>query len=167
MRQHDGPDLMLARKLTVAISLIVASNVTAETLVQHLYSIDFPDGWTYSIETSTGDSWSDLVTFRGADEDGHLKIISYHAPVEMNEEQLRSITNVDARETLTWQQWGDFSGYQYGYEEQGSYYLQWFLVNEKTLLLITYQGEPTTKDSVAKSLSPMIRSLRVNPAATR
>ena len=157
---------MLARKLTLAISLIAASNLTAGTLVQPLYSIDFPDDWTYSVEARTGEGWSNLVTFSRVDEDGHLKIISYHAPVEITEERLRSMTNVDARVTLTWQQWGDFIGYQYAYEEHGSYYLQWFLVNGKTLLLITYQGELIKKDSVDADLVPMIRSLKINPHAT-
>ena len=159
--------VMLARNLTVMICLTAASNLTAGTLVQPFYSIDFPDGWTYSIEPSTGDNWSDLVTFRRADTDDHLKIISYHAPIAVTEERLRSMTNVDARIRLTWQQWGDFAGYQYAYEEQGSYYLQWFLVNEKTLLLVTYQGDPITKDSVTTDLAPMIRSLTTSPPANR
>ena len=167
LRQHDGPNMMLARNLTLATSLIAASNLVAGTLVQPLYGIDFPDGWTYSTEASTRDDWSDLVTFRKVDEDGHLKIISYHAPVEMTEEQLRGMTNIDSRVTLTWQHWGDFAGYQYAYEEEGSYYIQWFLVNGKTLLLITYQGEPVTKDNFAQELAPMIRSLKINPPVTR
>ena len=159
--------MQLARNLTVAISLIAASNLPAGTLVQPLYNIDFPDNWTHSIEASPGEDWSNLVTFRRDDEAGHLRIISFHAPVEVTQERLRTMTNIDAGVTLTWQKWGDFAGYQHAYEEQGSYYLQWFLVDKKTLLLITYQGEPITMDGVVTDIDTMIRSLTINPPATR
>ena len=158
--------MIRARNIIIAINLIAgASILTAGTLDQPPYSIDLPDGWTHSIEASTGDGWGDLVTVRRGDEDGLLKIVSYHAPVAITEDRLRNMTNVDAQVTLTWEQWGEFAGYQYAYEEQGSYYLQWFLVNGKTLLLITYQGDPATKFAVATELAQMIGSLKVTPPA--
>lgn len=158
--------MIRAKDTIVAILLIAAaSSPHAWTLDLHRFRIDVPDGWTHSIKKSTGEEWGDLVTLRPLHEDGDLKIMSYHAPVAITQDRLRSMTNVDRRITLAWQHWGEFAGYQYAYEELGSLHLQWFLVNGKTLLLVTYQGDPTTKDRVAADLDQMIRSLAVNPPA--
>ena len=160
--------MIRARNMVVAILLIAAASSTqAWTLNLDLYQIDVPDGWTHSIEESNSEEWGDLVTLRPLGEDGDLKIMSYHAPVAITQDRLRSMTNVDRRINLAWQQWGEFAGYQYAYEEQGSFHLQWFLVNGNTLLLVTYQGAPTTKDRVAADLEPIIRSLAINPPPSR
>jgi hypothetical protein len=157
-----------ATKAIVAIVLIAAaSSPHAETLALPSFRIDLPDGWTYSIEADPGDERSEVVTFRHADDDGHLKIMSYDAPVAITEDRLRNMTNIDARVPLAWQPWGEFAGYQYAYEEQGAFYHQWFLVNGQTLLLVTYQGDPVTKDRVAADLERMIYSLTVNPPSAR
>ncbi len=156
--------MIRARNAVVAILLITATSSShAWTLNLNLYRMDIPDGWTHSIDETAGKEWGDLVTLRPLDEDGDLKIMSYHAPVAITQDRLRSMTNVDRRINLAWQHWGEFAGYQYAYEEQGSFHLQWFLVNGHTLLLVTYQGDPTTKDRVAADLNQMIRSLAVNP----
>ena len=160
--------MIRARNTILAILLIYAASSThAWTLDLPLFRIDVPGGWTHNIEAGSGDEWGDVVTFRHPDEDGHLKIMSYQATAAVTEERLRSMINVDARVPLDWQHWGDFAGYQYAYEEQGSFYLQWFLVNGNTLLLVTYQGDPTTKGRVAADLDRMIRSLTINPPSAR
>lgn len=110
--------MIRATNAIVAIVLIAAaSSPHAGTLDLLSFRIDLPDGWTYSVEAGPGDDRGDVVTFRHADDDGHLKIMSYDAPVAITEDRLRSMTNVDARVPLAWQPWGEFAGYQYAYEE--------------------------------------------------
>jgi hypothetical protein len=149
------------------VFISTASSPHAGTLDLSWFRIDLPDGWTYSVETGPGDQRGDVVTFRHADDHGHLKIMSYEAPVAITADRLRTMTNVDASVSLTWQNWGEFAGYQYAYEEQGAFYRQWFLVNGQTLLLVTYQGDPVTRDRVAADLDRMIRSLMVNTPPAR
>ncbi|NCF20782.1 MAG: hypothetical protein GWP63_21330 [Haliea sp.] len=160
--------MIRATNAIAAIVLIAAaSHPYAGTLDLLSFRIDLPDGWTYSVEAGPGDERGDAVTFRHTDDNGHLKIMSYDAPVAITEDRLRNLTNVDARVPLAWQHWGEFAGYHYAYEEQGAFYRQWFLVNGQTLLLVTYQGDPFTKYRVAADLDRMIRSLTVNPPPAR
>ncbi len=156
--------MIRARVTIVAVLLIAAVPcANARRLDLPLFRIDVPSGWTHSIEEGTARGWGDLVILRPTHKDGRLKILSYRAPVVITEERLRNMTNVDAGQHLTWQRWGGFSGYHYAYEELGSSYIQWFLVNGKTLLLATYQGDPVSTNTVAKDLDQMIDSLEMNP----
>ena len=71
------------------------------------------------------------------------------------------MTNVDASTPLTWQKWGDYSGYQYDYLERGSFYRQWWLVNERAMMFITYQCDPESKDSETEEIDKIVRSITV------
>ena len=160
--------MIRATNAIVAIVLIAAAlRSYAWALDLPSFQIEVPDGWTYSVEADPGDEQVDLVTFYRTGEGGHLKIMSYKAPVAITEDRLRSLTNIDARVPLAWQQWGEFAGYHYEYEEQGAFYRQWFLVNGQTLLLVTYQGDSITKEQVAADLYLMIRSLTINSTPMR
>lgn len=163
----DPPMIRATCALLAFVLSATASRPHAGTLELPSFRIDLQDGWTYSIDSGPGDEWGKVLTLRHPDDDGHLKIISYDAPLAITADRLRNLTNVDARTPLAWQAWGEFSGYQYAYEEQGSFYHQWFLVHGRTLLLVTYQGDPVTRDRFAVDLDRMIRSLTFNPTPAR
>jgi hypothetical protein len=91
-----------------------------------------------------------------------LKLLSYNAPVVVDDDKLRNMTNVDASIPLTWQKWGDYSGYQYDYLESGSFYRQWWLVNERTIIFVTYQSVLESKDSDKGEIDGIVRSIRAN-----
>ena len=71
------------------------------------------------------------------------------------------MTNVDSSEPLTWQSWGDYSGYQYEYLERGSFYRQWWLVNERTIIFITYNCNPESKDIEIDEINKIVNSITV------
>lgn len=160
--------MIRASNATVAIVLIAAaSTLYAGTLDLPSFRIDLPDDWTYSVEAKPDSEWGDVFVFRHADDDGYLKIMSYETSVAITKDRLRRMTNIDERIPLAWQTLGDFSGYQYAYEERGTFYCQWFLVNGQTLLLVTYQGDPVSKERIAEDLDRIIRSLTTNPPPVR
>ena len=93
--------------------------------------------------------------------DGVLKVHSFSAPIDVDENRLRNLTNVDRSTPMTVEEWGDFSGYQYDYEERGSFFRQWWLVNQRTMMLIVYESriEPTAAESEA--IDRMVSSMTV------
>jgi len=93
--------------------------------------------------------------------DGVLKVHSFSAPIDVSEDRLRNLTNVDRSTPLTLQDWGDFSGYQYDYAERGSFFKQWWLLNQRTMMFIVYESrvEPTAAESEA--VDRMVSSMTV------
>lgn len=63
-------------------------------------------------------------------------LLAVWAPGNVEKERLRLLTNVEWSTPLDWQDWGDFSAYQYGYSERGSFFRQWWLVNQRTILFV-------------------------------
>jgi hypothetical protein len=131
----------------------------AETLSFSSFQIEIPPGWEHSIESSSGNDWGNVVRLWHPDRAGSLKFLSYDAPVAVDKDRLRNMTNVDASIVLTWQQWGDYSGYQYDYLERGSFYRQWWLVNGRAMIFITYQSDPESKDSHAAEIDKLVDSI--------
>lgn len=86
-------------------------------------------------------------------------MLSYETSLAVSEDRLRNMTNVDASTPLTWQEWGDYSGYQYDYLERDSFFRQWWLVNERTMMFITYQCDPESKDSHVEEIDKIVRSI--------
>ena len=78
----------------------------------------------HSIEKGSGDDWGSVISLRHADGAGILRMQSYNAPAAVSEGVLRKLTNLESTTPLTWQNWGDYSGYQYSYVESKSYYRQ-------------------------------------------
>ena len=145
----------------VAILFIaMATSLHAETLSFPSFQIKIPAGWEHSIESGPGnDRGGSVVSLRHPDGAGSLRMLSYDAPVVVREDRLRNMTNVDASIPLTWQKWGDYSGYQYDYPERGSFYRQWWLVNERAMIFITYQYDPESKDSDTEEIDKIVRSI--------
>jgi hypothetical protein len=72
------------------------------------------------------------------------------------------MTNVDSSIPLAWQNWGDYSGYQYDYSEGGSFYKQWWLVNERTLIFIVYDSNTEITDIENDEINTIVNSVTVN-----
>ena len=148
-------------KLVAITFFALARSLNAETLSFPSFQLDVPAGWERSIEDRPGYDRGSVVSLRHPDSAGSLKILPYEAPVAVSQDRLRNMTNVDASTPLTWQKWGDFSGYQYDYMESGSLYRQWWLVNEQTMLFITYQCDSGLKDSDTEVIDNIVRSIVV------
>lgn len=144
----------------VAIAFIaMATSLHAKTLSFSSFQMEIPADWEHSIENNPGNNWHNVFELHHPDRTGSLKCLSYDAPVVVGKEELRNMTNVDASIPLTWQQWGDYSGYQYDYLERDSFYRQWWLVNGRAMIFITYQNDPESKDSDTEEIDKLVRSI--------
>ncbi len=152
------------KNLFAIIVFAMTSSLNAETLSFPSFRIEIPDGWEHSIEGGPGNDWGSVISFRHFDGVGILKIGSYDAPAAVGEDILRNMTNVEASTPLAWRNWGDYSGYQYSYSEGGSFYRQWWIANQRTILFITYQCNSESKDSETEEIDKIVRSLTGNNA---
>jgi hypothetical protein len=144
------------------IALTLTTSLNAETLSFPGFGIEVPDDWEHSIESGPGGDWGNTISLRHPQGAGILKLRSYHAPAAVSEGILRNMTNLDSVIPLSWQDWGDYSGYQYSYAESGAYYRQWWLTNGRTIVFSTYQCEAASKDSEVDAIDAIIRSLTVS-----
>ena len=156
---------MMKYIFAIVISLMMTS-LNAETLSFPSFQIEIQDGWEHTIETGPGDNWGSVVSLSHPNGVGGLKILPYDAPA-VSQDRLRNLTNVDLSVPLTWQNWGDYSGYQYDYLERGSFYRQWWLTNERTIIFITYQCDPESKDIETEEIDNIVRSITTTPALKR
>ncbi len=154
---------MMKTLLAIAIFGITTSS-NAETLSFPSFRIEIQDGWEHSIENSPGDDSRSVISLRHPNGVGILKMGSYDAPVVVGEDILRNMTNLESSIPLAWQNWGDYSGYQYSYSESGLYYRQWWLANQRTIIFITYQCDPESKDIETEEIEKIVRSITVNNA---
>ena len=93
---------------------------------------------------------------------GSLKVHSFSAPMVVDENRLRNLTNVDRSTPLVMQDWGNFSGYQYDYSEDGSFYRQWWLVKQRTMMFVVYESSVEIEDTDSDEIDRIVRSLTVN-----
>lgn len=149
--------------LTIVIFALTTS-LNAETLSFPFFQIEIPDGWEHSIESGRSDDSRSVINARHPNGVGILQIGSYDALAIVSEDSLRNITNLDASIPLTWQDWGDYSGYQYSYSERGVYYRQWWLTRERTIIFITYQCDPESKDIETEEIDNIVSSITAPPA---
>jgi hypothetical protein len=147
--------------LTLIIYTISISAV-AETLSFPAFRMEIQDGWKQDTGENLSADTRAVISLSHPDGVGGLKLLSYEAPARVSEDRLRNLTNLESSITLDWRQWGDYAGYQYSYIERGSFYRQWWLMNQETIIFVTYQGDPESKDIEKEAVDEMIRSLRVN-----
>jgi hypothetical protein len=143
------------------IIVAMATGLNAETLSFPSFGIEIPNGWEHSISNGPGNDQSSVISLHHPNGVGSLKMLSYDATVVVSKDRLRNMTNVDSSTPLTWQNWGDYSGYQYDYLERGSFYRQWWLVSERTLIFITYQCDPDSKDIDIEEIDKIVGSITV------
>ena len=76
------------------------------------FEIAMPEGWRY--ETVTQPNKQVVTQISHPDKDGVLQIASIlHLPRKPTQNRIRLLTNIDSSVDLTWQKWGELSGYQY------------------------------------------------------
>jgi len=154
---------MMKILLTIVVFGMTTSS-NAETLSFPSFWIEVEDGWVHSIETEpqAHHEFEDLISIYHPNGIGVLKMQSYSAPDFVSKEILRNMTNVDSSTPLTWQKWGDYSGYQYDYLERGSFYRQWWLANKRTIIFIVYDSDTESKDIEIDEINKIINSITVN-----
>jgi hypothetical protein len=145
-----------------AIGVASASSAIAETLIFPSFQVEIQDGWEHSIEGHPGDSSRKVINISHPNGAGSVRMLSYRVPTIVSKDMLRNVTNVDSSTPLTWQSWGDFSGYQYEYMEQGKFYRQWWLASDGNILFITYQCDPELRSLETEAIDKIVRSIKVN-----
>ena len=147
----------------VAGIIVVAAtaNLNAETLSFPSFQMETQDGWVHSIENGSANDWGSVISLRHPDGAGLIKLRSYNAPAVVSEDVLRNMTNVEPSRPLAWQNWGGFSGYHYSYSEGDSYFRQWWLAHDRTILIVTYQCDLGSQDIETAAIDKMIRSIEV------
>lgn len=154
----------MIRYILTLLILGISSSLTAETVNFPVFSIDVASEWMHNVEPSriVGDTPGELISIFRPDGIGVLKMTSYVAPNNISRDRLRNLTNVGISTTLTWQEWGDFSGYQYSYVERGSFFKQWWLLNERTVLWITYESDADELQVEIETIDMMVNSITLN-----
>ena len=121
------------------------------------YNIAIPGGWLHRTEAESDQRL--ITTIYHPDGVGSLKFMSLTtAPKVVTREILRNMTNVDSSITLDWQMWGEFSGYQYDYTEDGTFYWQWWLTNQEEILFFVYSSD-SQYDSERKVINGIVASI--------
>ena len=149
------------------IVFAMTTSLNAETLSFPSFRIEIHDGWEHGIESDSGDDWGSVISLRQPNGVGILRMGFYDADAIVSKDILRNMTNLELSTPLTWQNWGDYSGYQYSYVESGLYYRQWWLANQRTIIFITYQCILESKDIETEEIDKIVRSITVNNAYTR
>ena len=152
-------------KLFFAIAVFgITTSSIAETLSFPSFRIEVEDGWMHSIERGpqAHHDMGDLISIYHPNGNGILKMQFYRTPDFVSKERLRNMTNVDWSTPLIWQNWGDYTGYQYDYLERGLFHRQWWLANERTIILIVYDSNTESKDIEIDEINKIVNSITAN-----
>ena len=149
--------------LTIAIFGITTSSY-AETLSFPSFRIEVEHGWVHSIERGpqANHEWGDLISIYHPNGNGILKMQFYSTPYLVSKDRLRNMTNVEWSTPLIWQNWGDYSGYQYDYFERASFYRQWWLADETGIIFIVYNSNTESRDIEIDEINDIVKSITVN-----
>ncbi len=152
-------------EILLAIALFGASaNAYSETLTFSSFRIEVEDAWVNSLEKTpqAHNEMSELISIYHPNGNGILKMQTVSAADFVTRETLRNMTNVERSTPLTWQDWGDYSGYQYDYSEAGSSYRQWWLVNQRTIIFVVYENSVEPTDIEIYEIDKIVNSMTVN-----
>lgn len=147
--------------LMIAIS-VISTVSNAEILTFPSFQLEVEEGWAHSVESEAQvhDEAGRLISIYHPGGNGILKIKRYAAPSIVGRETLRNMTNVDSSTQLTWQAWGDYSGYQHDYPGGGSFYRQWWLTHEMTIILIVYESTTESGDIESDQINRIVNSIK-------
>ncbi len=152
-------------KILLAIAVFeMPTTSNAETLTFPSFRIEVEDGWVHSTERATHGHHDvgELISIYHPNGNGILKMQAYDAPDFVSKEILRNITNVDWSTPLIWQNWGDYPGYQYDYLERNSFFRQWWLADERTIIFIVYESNTESEDIEIDEINKIVNSITVN-----
>lgn len=149
--------------LIIAIS-IISSVCSAEILTFSSLQLEVDEGWGHSVENGAQvhDETESLISIYHPDGHGILKIRRITAPDNVGRETLRNMTNVDLSTQLTWQAWGDNSGYQHDYSAGASFYRQWWLSHDKSIILVVYESTAELRDIESDPVSKIVNSIKIS-----
>jgi hypothetical protein len=148
----------------VLITVALVSSATAAALSLQEFSVDIPDDWNHGIDElrfANSPGFGATITISRPGDSGELTIVSYQSPVIADESVLRNFTNVDSSVQLDLEEWGDFAGYRYSYRENDAYFLQWWLSNRTTILILVYESETAVTPGEIQIIESMVASIRV------
>ena len=136
----------------------------SESLILSSFRIQVENSWTKSLEKTPqiNNESGELISISHPDGNGILRMQTYNAPNLVTRETLRNMTNVDRSTPLSWQDWGDYSGYQHAYTEGDSFYRQWWLVNQRTIVFVVYEAQDQPIDSEIEEINKIVNSMTVN-----
>ena len=157
----------MMKYIPAIIIFTMTANLNAETLTFPSFQIEIQVSWERSIENRPVDDLLSTISLRRPNGVGDLKIGFYDALAVVNEDALRRLTNLESSISLTWQNWGDYSGYQYDYLERGSFYRQWWLTSDGTVIFITYRCDPESKDIETEEIDNIVQSITTTRALKR
>lgn len=149
-------------KAFVAASFIVFSScAAAESAFFDAFSIELPPGWNYQIERSSpsNSDFSDRISVRRAEGAGVLYLQTHATAATVDAAALRNLTNVPSTVFLENRVWGDYSGYQHDYFENGRFYRTWWLANGTDVLFITYQCGEGQESLELSGVERIVRSV--------
>ena len=155
------PGIQTVKILVVLAGLAMLQHANAEILTLSFIQLEIGDGWTHSIEKGRSSEMGGLVTIHHPNGNGVLKIQTYRAPVVVDQDRLRNMTNVDASVPLAWENWGAFSGYQHDYSEGSSFFRQWWLVDQTRMIFATYESGDEPKGIEIEEIDRIVNSLAV------
>jgi hypothetical protein len=160
-KAKSGP--IMKSFIAIAIFGITAIS-NAETLSFPSFQIEVEDGWVHIPERrpQSHHEVGELINIYHPSGNGILKIQSYNAPDFVSKEILRNMTNVDSSTPLTWKKWGGYSGYQYDYSEGGSFFRQWWLASERTILFIVFESNTESRDIKIDEINEIVNSITTN-----
>ncbi len=119
------------------------------------FGIEVEDGWVQ-------EEMEEMTIFYHPNGDGVLTIQSISAPRVVDKEVMRNLTNVNWSTPLAWQDWGGFSGYQYDYSERGSFFRQWWLANQRTIIFVVYESSVELQETDIDEIDRIVNSMTVN-----
>jgi hypothetical protein len=152
-------------KSLLAIAIAGISTISnAETLSFPLFQIEVGSGWVHNIERESPayGELGQLIAVYDPNGNGILRFRSYIAPGLVNPATLRNMTIVESSTTLNWREWGDYSGYQYDHAEGGSFFRQWWLTNERTIIFIVYESSTQPGNLEIDEVDKIVNSIAVN-----
>ena len=151
----------MTRYVLTLFILGISGNSIAEIVSFSEISVDGAPDWTYSIEQSSAFAGAQggSISIDHPAGIGSLRMMTYAAPGTVSRDRLRNLTNVPLSTTLDWQEWGDFAGYEHSYLERGFFFKQWWLSNERTLLLITYESGANESQLEIEAVETMVDSI--------
>ena len=152
-------------KILITIAIVGITTISnAEVLSFPSFRIEVEDGWVHNLERKprAHSDLGELIAIYHPNRNGILKIQPYSAPDFVSRAILRNMTNVESSTTLTWQKWGDYSGYQYDYAEGGSFYRQWWLTNERTIIFIVYECNTESRNIEIDEVNKIVDSITAN-----
>ena len=156
-------------KYLFAIAIVgMTTSSIAETLSFPSFRIEVEDGWVHNLERGpqAHNEFGELISIYHPGGNGILKIQSFSVPESVSQERLRNMTNVNSSTVLNWQDWGDYSGYYYYYSKRGSFFRQWWLANERTILFIVYDSSTEITAIEIDQVNRIVNSITANAGTT-